>query len=277
MAESWLDTPTSFGAETPAALVPDRAERVCVGGIIIDVVTHKSLARMMRDDALKQLRTQRTLLPKLVFSANGQSVSMFCRDPEFRRQFAQGDIIHADGMSVVRAARWLTKTGLPERVATTDFFDHAATVAESSQLSFFLLGGTEITLAQTRERITERFPRLDVRGSHPGYFSDEEEKQLVAKIRDLEPDVLWVGLSRPRQEAFCVRNRRALRGVAWLKTCGGLFRFLSGEIRRAPGWMQTLGLEWSHRLMMEPRRLFWRYATTNVDSMWLMARQTRDL
>jgi exopolysaccharide biosynthesis WecB/TagA/CpsF family protein len=277
MAQSWLNTPAGFNAAASADTLSGQAKKVCVGGIGINVVTHDSLARIMRDDVLEQSRSNRARLPKLVFSANGQSVSMYRRNPEFRTAFAQGDIIHADGMSVVRAACWLTKTGLPERVATTDFFDHAARVASASQISFFLLGGTEATLARTEERVRACFPKLDLRGTHTGYFGASNEAQLVAQIRAAEPDVLWVGLSRPRQEAFCVRNRKALRGVAWLKTCGGLFRFLSGETRRAPTWMQSLGLEWSHRLMLEPRRLFWRYATTNVDAIWLMARQTRDL
>jgi N-acetylglucosaminyldiphosphoundecaprenol N-acetyl-beta-D-mannosaminyltransferase len=273
----WLGKRANFVAEARTIPRVHQAKRVCVGDIMVNVVTHSSLAEMMRDDVLDQARSGRALAPKLVFSANGQSVSMYYRDLEFRRLFRQGDIVHADGMSVLRAAHWLTKTGLPERVATSDFFEHAAKAASAARVSFFLLGGTEATLATTEERMRTRFPKLDLRGTHCGYFSDDDEKRVVAKIRAAEPDVVWVGLGRPRQEAFCVRNRNALRGVAWLKTCGGLFRFLSGEVSRAPRWVQVLGMEWAHRVMLEPRRLFWRYATTNIDAIWLMARRTHDL
>jgi exopolysaccharide biosynthesis WecB/TagA/CpsF family protein len=243
---------------------------------MIDVVTHGDLVRAMHSNVLNARRSGRPSLPRLVFSVNGQAVSMYHRNADFRAMFDQADVLHADGMSVVRAARWLTKRGLPERVATSDLFHHAARMAASCGISFFLLGGTEATLCRAAERIRARYPTLDLRGWRAGYFADEDTKDVLREIRAAQPDILWVGLGRPKQEAFCVRHRDALRGVTWLKTCGGLFKFLSGEMVRAPPWIQSLGLEWAHRLALEPKRLWWRYASTNVDSIWLMARHTAD-
>jgi N-acetylglucosaminyldiphosphoundecaprenol N-acetyl-beta-D-mannosaminyltransferase len=161
-------------------------------------------------------------------------------------------------------------------VATTDFFHRASRVAASSGISFFLLGGTEATLRKAEERIHQLYPTLDLRGWHCGFFAPENTKDVLSKIRAAHPDIVWVGLGRPKQEAFCVCHRDALRGSAWLKTCGGLFKFLSGEMDRAPQWVQSLGMEWAHRLMLEPGRLFWRYAKTNVDAIWLLALHTGD-
>jgi N-acetylglucosaminyldiphosphoundecaprenol N-acetyl-beta-D-mannosaminyltransferase len=243
----------------------------------IRVTTLEGLARIMVQDVLAARADPVGFLPKLIFSANGQGISMYHREPDFRASMDRADIVHADGMSLVVAARCQTSTALPERVATSDFFHYAAHVAAEAGFSFYLLGGHEETLHKANERVQKLYPKLELRGMNSGYFTDDEAPGVLRRIRDCHPDVVWVGLGRPKQEAFCVRYREALRGVAWLKTCGGLFSFLAGEKARAPNWVQGIGLEWAHRLILEPRRLFWRYAVTNIHSLYHLACHTRDL
>ena len=110
-----------------------------------------------------------------------------------------------------------------------------------------------------------------------GFFTDADLDGVVDGIRAARPDVLWIGVGRPRQERLAVELRDRLTGVTWIKTCGGLFDFLSGRASRAPDWMQRLGLEWLYRMGLEPRRLFWRYAVTNPHAIYRMLIATRRL
>src|SRR5690606_21532896 len=90
-----------------------------------------------------------------------------------------------------------------------------------------------------------------------------DNDRICAEIRTAKPDVLWVALGKPRQEFWCRENREQLRGIGWIKTCGGLYAFLAGDVPRAPLWMQKAGLEWLFRTFDDPGRLIWRYFATN--------------
>lgn len=236
-------------------------------------LTRKELAAVMVADCLAARDSSGTVSPKLVFSSNGQGVALAGRDSRFDRAMAEADIIHADGMSVVTASR-RTGTPLPERIATTDFIHDAARVAVENDLRFFLLGGTEQQNARAMDALRMQYPTLDLAGGHHGYFNESEDERVCALVVASGADVVWVGLGRPRQEFWSVANQQRLTGVAWVKTCGGLFGFLSGDARRAPMWMQRLGLEWLHRAILEPRRLGWRYLTTNPYAAYRLVRFT---
>lgn len=210
--------------------------------------------------------------PWLISSANGHVLSRYASDPEFQRLMTQMDAVDADGMPLVLASRILSDEPLPERVATTDFFHDAAAAAERTGLTFFLLGGTADENAAARAKAASLYPQLKIHGHH-GYFSRGEEPEIIARIRACKTDVLWVGLGVPAEQSFAVRNANALTGLTWIKTCGGLFNFLSGTAPRAPEWMQAMGLEWLYRLSREPRRLFWRYACTNTHCIWLFLKE----
>lgn len=212
--------------------------------------------------------------PWLLSSANGNVLSRFASDPEFRRLMIQMDAVDADGMPLVLASRILFSEPLPERVATTDFFHDAARVAQESGLTFFLLGGKPEENAAARARVAALYPALKIYGHH-GYFRREEEAEIISRIHACGTDVLWVGLGVPAEQSFAIRHANALKGLTWIKTCGGLFNFLSGSAARAPLWMQRAGLEWLYRLMREPRRLFWRYAITNTHTVWLILQDAR--
>nr|WP_274617649.1 WecB/TagA/CpsF family glycosyltransferase [Nesterenkonia sp. AY15] len=174
----------------------------------------------------------------------------------------EADWIHADGMPVVLASR-LTKTVLPERVSTTDFFHDAAEAATDARLSFYMLGGTETQNSRVVAAVRRQYPNLMIAGAHHGYFEDEDSAAVCADIRASGADVLWVGLGKPRQEHWSVMNRELLAGVTWIKTCGGLYSFLTGDAPRAPKWMQATSLEWLFRTSKDPKRLLARYLGTN--------------
>lgn len=214
----------------------------------------------------------RGLPPRLVFSSNGQGISLAGRDPAFARAMRAADIVHADGMPVVMASRWLTRTPLPERIATTDFFHEAASAAADAGLRFYMLGGTESVNDAVCRAIGRLYPSVRIVGRHHGYFSDADSPAVCEDIVASGADVLWVALGKPRQEYWSVANRDRLRGVGWVKTCGGLYGFLTGQERRAPAWARQAGLEWLYRAVQDPRRLGWRYLVTNPHSFYRLLR-----
>jgi len=234
--------------------------RVMVGGLRTACVSRRQLGHLMVGDCLAARGGRR--VPRLVFASNGHAIAMAAMNGEFRRQFGQADLVHADGEPVVVASRLLTATPVPERSATTDFLFDAARAAEQFGLKFYLLGSTERINARAAGNLNQAYPGVELAGRRNGYFSREEEAAICEEINASGADVLWVGLGVPFEYEFCLRNKARLK-VGWIVTCGGCFNFAAGDYLRAPGWMQRNGLEWLFRLLRDPRRLFWRYLITN--------------
>jgi len=247
---------------------------VIVGGLKIACLSRDELCSLMVAQCLDQRGRERAM-PKLVFAANGHVISLAATNAEFRRCHEVADLIHADGQPVVLASR-LTRNPIPERSATTDFFHDAAHAARIHGLRVFVLGGHEDINARCVATMKRKYPGLQIVGRHHGYFRSDEEPALCRKINTSGADIVWVGLSVPLEQSFCVRNRDRLR-AGWLITAGGCYNYVTGHYARAPRWMQRIGLEWLHRLWREPRRLFLRYALTNPHAAYLMLTRTASL
>jgi N-acetylglucosaminyldiphosphoundecaprenol N-acetyl-beta-D-mannosaminyltransferase len=244
-----------------------------IGGLPIAVIDRAQSAQLMIDIAAARRNSNQ---PPLVFtSANGQVLSMCAQDSHIRKMFMDADVVHADGMPMVFASRWLCRKPLPERAATTDLFHDVAKLAEKRGTTFYLLGATDAVVDLAVRRTLSLYPGLRISGHRNGYFSRDQEPKIIADINAARPDILWVGMGTPREQSFAMRNRRHLKGVGIIKTAGGLFDFLSGRIRRAPNWMQAAGLEWAHRTFLEPQRLARRYMMTNPHALFLLLTQTK--
>jgi N-acetylglucosaminyldiphosphoundecaprenol N-acetyl-beta-D-mannosaminyltransferase len=240
-----------------------------VGGI---AVTASTLADATRDMLDYCVGPNRRAKPLFITSVNGQVLSICARNAGTRDLFRQADIVHCDGQPLVLLSRLSGAVAFPERVATTDLYPAVAALAAKRGATFYLLGGSEEANKRAAENSIAASPGLNIVGRSHGYLSPEDEARVVADIAALKPDILWVGLGAPREQAFCLRHREALSGVGIVKTSGGLFDFLSGEKKRAPLAVQKAGFEWLFRLLLEPRRLSWRYFVTNPHAMLIMAR-----
>lgn len=247
--------------------------KVRVGGLTTASISRTELAQQMVEDCMTARQDRHCWSPKVVLSSNGQGIALAGSDPTFMGAMEKADIIHADGMPVVFASR-LTRHPLPERIATTDFFHDAAKAASANGLSFFILGASETQNEAATRQIQCLYPQLKIAGRRNGYFDEAEDESVCAEIRASGADVLWVALGKPQQEYWSIRNRDRLKGIGWIKTCGGLYAFLAGDAPRAPQWMQALGLEWLYRALNEPRRLGFRYLTTNPYALYRLIRYT---
>jgi exopolysaccharide biosynthesis WecB/TagA/CpsF family protein len=215
--------------------------------------------------------------PKVVTTANGQVVSLFATHADYRHAVLTADHIAADGMSVVKGSRTYTSTPIPERVSTTDWFHDAARAAIEHGLKFYMLGAEQEANTRAVERALKLHPGLQIVGRRHGYFKDEEIPQIAEAVRASGADILWIGVGNPRQVIVGHKFKALLPELTWIRTCGGLFDFLSGDRPRAPGWLQSLGFEWAWRALLEPQRLLWRYVTTSAHTMVLMATRSRKL
>jgi N-acetylglucosaminyldiphosphoundecaprenol N-acetyl-beta-D-mannosaminyltransferase len=232
--------PATF-SRVPARSVSD-IPLLTVGGLPIAVINRPSSARLIIQAALARRGSGSP--PLFVTSANGQVLSMCAQDEETRALFLSADLIHADGMPLVLASRWQCRAPLPERVATTDLFHDVAKIAGTAGATFYLLGATQDTIETAVAKFRRAYPGLVIAGFRNGYFTREEEAQVVADINAARPDILWIGMGTPSEQVFAARNRERLTNVGVVKTSGGLFDFLSGRNRRAPMWLQAAGLEW---------------------------------
>jgi len=248
---------------------------VMVGGLRTARLSRRDMMTMMVAECAAA-RVDKNALPKLIFTANGHSIALAATDANFRAQLDRADMIHADGQPVVLASRWLTRTPVPERTATTDFFHDGAIAASAHGLSFYLLGATEDVNAACAEIMRQRYPNLRIAGRRNGYFSHAEEAAICEDINASGADIVWVGLGVPLEQEFCVRNKYRLR-AGWLVTAGGCFNFVTGHYARAPEWMQRAGLEWLYRVWREPKRLWLRYAITNPVALAMMLMRTAAL
>ncbi len=267
------------GRKDDSAIAPsfvgDDVRTATIGGMNIARLGRDALADLMQADVQRARRGQRAF-PRIVTSANGSVVAAYNCDAGYRAIMDGADIIDADGMPLVFASRLLCREPLSERTATTDFLLDAAGIAAAHEIRFFFLGSRPGVAARAAEHLRSRFPGLKVVGTRHGFFPPDAAAEICERVRASHADVLWIGMGSPAQERFAIDNRHLLGGVAWVRTCGGLFDHYGGGVSRAPGWMQAAGLEWLYRAAREPMRLGWRYLVTSPVAIYYLATRTRD-
>ncbi len=180
------------------------------------------------------------------------------RDPALRAIIENCDIVNADGQPIVWASRWLG-TPLRERVAGVDLMGRLIERAAGRGYRLYLLGGRAAVVAAVADRIGREHPEVAIAGWHDGYWSSEQEPEIVDAIRAVRPDILFVAIPSPFKENFLARWKDHI-AAPFVMGVGGSFDVYAGLTRRAPQWVQRAGLEWLYRVWQEPRRMWRRYA-----------------
>jgi N-acetylglucosaminyldiphosphoundecaprenol N-acetyl-beta-D-mannosaminyltransferase len=234
----------------------------------LDLALPAAQVRAARLHALKEAECIELILEALddhrggwLMTVNLDNLRLLERDPDYARTCAQATLVVADGAPVVWASR-LLGTPVPERVAGSNLISNLTAAAAARGRSIFLLGGSPGTAEEAAAALRERCADLNVAGTAcpPMGFENlpGEMAKLTAALRSAQPDIVYVGLSKPKQEALIAHLRNEWPRC-WFVGVGISFSFLAGEVRRAPYWMQRTGLEWLHRLAQQPRALAWRY------------------
>lgn len=183
-------------------------------------------------------------------------------DSTLRSDVLKSDIIGIDGTGIVLGAR-LQGIPVSERVAGVDLMEKLLECCAKEGFRPYFLGAREDVLQRAMLVARERYPGLEFAGARNGYFSRDEEDAIVAQINAAWADCLFLGMPTPHKERFLAEHADSLN-TPFLMGVGGSFDVLAGKVTRAPEAMQKLGLEWLHRLLQEPKRMAWRYLSTNT-------------
>jgi N-acetylglucosaminyldiphosphoundecaprenol N-acetyl-beta-D-mannosaminyltransferase len=215
--------------------------------------------------------------PVVLACANPHSLVIASKDAAFRSALLAADILVPDGVGIVLASR-LTRGAIRERVTGTDIFLGFNRRVESGDLPrrAFFLGSTAETLDEIKVKMAHEFPAVELAGMYPPPFREsftpEDDDAMIEAINRAKSDVLWVGMTAPKQEKLIARIRERV-DVRFIGAIGAVFDFFSGRVERShPVWQRT-GLEWLPRLVRQPRRLWKRTLVSAPQFVWLVLRE----
>lgn len=195
-------------------------------------------------------------------------------DPAFRRILNRAFLNTTDGMPLV----WLGRRHVGsevDRVYGPDFMLEIFDATRGGEFTHFFYGGAPGVAEELKAKLDARFPGVRIAGTYCPPFrplNADEETDIAARIRELKPDIVWVGLSTPKQERFMAEYLPKL-DVTLMAGVGAAFDFHSGRVRQAPRWIQRSGFEWFYRMCAQPRRLARRYLVNNPRFLWGLALQ----
>ena len=254
----------------------------------------------------------------LINTINAHSYNTARKDELFAEALTNGDVLIPDGVSIVKACRWIKAKSLPkERIAGWDLFefemnkleecgmnnssldnsqsasaDHSKLKIQNScsgkrlyepsakfrerPLTVMFMGSSQKVLDLIVKRAAEVYPHLKIVTYSPPYkpeLSEEDNKAIVEAINAADPDLLWIGMTAPKQEKWTYSHWNELNIHCHVGTIGAVFDFFAGTVERAPIWWQRHGLEWLYRLLKEPQRMWRRYIIGNTLFLWNMLKE----
>lgn len=202
---------------------------------------------------------------KLITTINAHSYNTLKKDSDFREALKSSDILLPDGVSVVLGRRLLTGEKL-RKIAGEDLFYHEMKRVEKKNGKCFFLGSSEKTLKLIKERAKKEFPTVEIYSYSPPFkaeFTQEETQAMIDAVNAVEPDVLFIGMTAPKQEKWAYKHFEKLNAVH-ICCIGAVFDFFAQTVKRAPAWVISMGMEWFYRLVKEPRRMWRRYLVGNT-------------
>lgn len=225
----------------------------------------------LKELTLIESRQKLNSLPEgklLINTINAHSYNTASKDKLFAEALTKGDALIPDGASIVKACKWIKAKSQPiERIAGWDLF-----VFEMEQLNkkggkCFFMGSSEKVLALIKEKTKTVYPNITIETYSPPYkseFNDDDNKTIINAINKANPDLLWIGMTAPKQEKWTYSHWKELDINCHVGTIGAVFDFFAGTMERAPIWWQEHSLEWLYRLIKEPKRMWKRYIIGNT-------------
>ncbi|MDY5681812.1 MAG: WecB/TagA/CpsF family glycosyltransferase [Prevotella sp.] len=225
----------------------------------------------LKDLDILTSRAELAKLPEgklLINTINAFSYDNARKDVLFSEALQKGDVLIPDGISIVKACRFLNAKSQPkERIAGWDLFVYEMEKLNRVGGRVMFLGSSDAVLNLIRQRVAEKYPKIEVDTYSPPYkpvFSDEENEAMISAINHSNPDLLWIGMTAPKQEKWAYTHLDRLDVHCHIGTIGAVFDFFAGTVKRAPERWQRAGLEWLYRLLSEPRRMWRRYFIGNA-------------
>ena len=239
---------------------------------------------MLRLKSLKIIESKAELanLPEgklLINTINAHSYNTALKDKLFAEALMNGDALVPDGASIVMACRKLHAKSQPkERIAGWDLFVFEMDKLNRKGGKCFFMGSSEKVLALIRQRAAVDYPNIEIETYSPPYkpeFSQEDNQAIIDAINRAKPDLLWIGMTAPKQEKWTYAHWKKLNVHCHVGNIGAVFDFYAGTVKRAPLWWQRHGLEWAYRLLKEPRRMWKRYVVGNMLFLYNVYKESR--
>ncbi len=212
-----------------------------------------------------------------VLTPNVDHVVQAETDRYLRKIYRECPLVVADGMPIIWASRFFKKP-LQAKISGSDFLIRFCRTAARKGYRLFFLGGRDDAAEISADILRKRYPGLKVAGVYSppkGFELDEKSNnRVLERIKAVRPDLIFVGLGTPKQEKWIYENRHRYRARVSFPVGAG-FDFLSGKIRRAPVWMRRAGLEWLWRMLLDPKRLFYRYLVRDIRFFPIIFKQKR--
>lgn len=240
--------------EASQEVILGKNPRITILNTIIDVLNVQETIELVEEYI-------KTKTPLHLMGVNADKINEVNQNERMKQIVNSCGIINADGASVIMASKYLKKP-LPERVAGVDLMQSLVALSEKKGYSVYLLGAKQSVVEKTAEVLKNRHPKLNLVGIHNGYFKEPEWPSISEELKSLKPDFVFVGITSPMKE-YLIEFLQEDGNDSVFMGVGGSFDVISGNIPRAPMWMQKANLEWLFRVIQEPRRLFKRYFVGN--------------
>ncbi|WP_299811326.1 WecB/TagA/CpsF family glycosyltransferase [uncultured Shewanella sp.] len=252
--------------------------KISIFGITLDNWTMTQLL----DDVLQQCQHQEEPMQQYAF-INADCLNISTQNESYRQCLKQTKHTFADGIGI-RLACLSKEKALQDNLNGTDVFPRLCQLAESNNLSIFMLGGAAGVAQSAAANMQKQYPKLKIAGYHHGFFNSEsfsesfseENRHVIDTINQSNADILLVAMGAPKQELWLEANKQHLTCAIGIGV-GGLFDFYAKRIKRAPLWLRQMGFEWCYRLLQEPKRMWKRYIIGNPSFLYRVWRENRQL
>jgi N-acetylglucosaminyldiphosphoundecaprenol N-acetyl-beta-D-mannosaminyltransferase len=231
--------------------------------IPLDAITMEETLNLIDEAVVSKKRINHVVI-------NAGKVVLMQKDPKLFNSVISCDIINADGQSIVWAARFLGKK-IPERVAGVDLMQELIKMAFEKKYKCFFLGAKEEVVKKVVDIYSQKYNPGIIAGYRNGFFTKEEEQVIAKQISDSGAQLLFVAISSPKKENFLYEYKGLLEKVNFTMGVGGAFDVIAGVTKRAPQWIQKVGMEWFYRFLQEPKKMWRRYLIGNFKFIWLVA------
>lgn len=208
---------------------------------------------------------------KTLFYINAHCLNLANEDKEYRTILQEASLVYSGGIGPVLASNFLNKS-LKERTPTPDFIFDVLSVGQEKGWSVYLLGSERGIVQKVAVVMEKKLPKLKIVGCHHGYFDKSQDQEVIAEINRLKPTIILVGMGTPKQEKWIAQNKEKINVKAFWSV-GMMFDVLTGDMPRAPKFMQLMYSEWLFRLFQEPGRLWKRYLFGNIKFMLLIFKE----
>ncbi|HRH60256.1 MAG TPA: WecB/TagA/CpsF family glycosyltransferase [Chitinophagaceae bacterium] len=209
----------------------------------------------------------------LVNTLNQYCYCMAVRDEAYKQALHDSDILLADGVGVVAAAKFLNGTGI-KKIAGADLHQYLLEQLNENGGSCFYMGSSQHTLDKIKERLQKEYPNVRVGLYSPPFkkeFSEADNKQMTDAVNEFKPDVLFVGMTAPKQEKWASLHKDVLN-TKLICSIGAVFDFYAGTVKRPSSFWVSMGMEWLVRLWKEPKRMWRRYLYYGPDFIFTLMR-----